>query len=81
MPGTSVAHPAGASGSLETKHSEERRPEAESAAAVASLVSTTAEVQRQINGRQSKRSRDSAELADGSTMESARKKRKGKKSG
>jgi len=67
MPGTSTVQPAGASDSLETKPS---TPPA----------STAAETQKQINGRQSKRSRDSAEPADSSTMGSVRKKRKGKKS-
>jgi len=80
MPGTSTVHSAGASESLETERSEERQPEAESAAAVTPPVPTAAETQRQINGQQSKRSRDSAEPADSSTMGSARKKRKGKRS-
>ena len=81
MPGTSIVEPAGASDSLETKASEERRSAAESAAALTPAVSTTAEGQRQINGRQSKRSHDSAEPTDSSAMGSARKRRKGKKSG
>ena len=80
MPGTSTVQPAGASDSLETKPLEERRPEAESVAAVTPPACTAAERQKQINGRQLKRSRDSAEPADSSTMGSARKKRKGKMS-
>jgi ribonuclease P/MRP protein subunit RPP1 len=79
IPRASIVQPTGASGSLETKPSAERRPEAESAAAVTPPVSTAAETQRQINGRQSKRTRDCAEPADSGTMGSARKKRKGKK--
>jgi hypothetical protein len=74
MPGTSTVQPDAVSDFLETK------PSAESAAVVTSPASTAAETQKQINGRQSKRSRESAEPADSSTMGSARKKRKGKKS-
>ena len=81
IPGTSTVQPAWSSDSLETKPSEELQPEADSAAAAATPpVSTATEAQRKMSGRQSKRSRDSVELADSNTVGGARKRRKGKKS-
>ena len=81
IPDTTGVQSARASDSMETKPSGERRPEAESTAAAVLPVSVTAEPPEQIDGRPLKRSRDSTEPADCSTVVSARKKRKGKKSG
>ncbi|KAI9454198.1 PHP domain-like protein [Russula earlei] len=80
LPGISGVGPVVASDRVETKPSGERLAESKSAA-VASQVPLMAEPPTPLDGRQSKRARDSAGLTDCNTVGGARKKRKGKKSG
>jgi hypothetical protein len=82
IPGASVVEPAEGGDSVEAKSSREQLPEAKPTA-MAQPVSVVTELPTaQLDGRQQKRSRDIAEVADCKTVGGARKKRKGnKKSG
>lgn len=75
IPGTSEVEPAEGGDSVETKLSEEQLPEAKPTAVAQPPTA-------RLDGRQPKRARDIAEVADCNTVGGTRKKRKGnKKSG
>ena len=75
IPGASLNEPAGGGDGVETQSSGEQLPEAKSTAVAGSPTA-------QPDGRQPKRARDIAEVADCNTVGSTRKKRKGnRKSG
>jgi len=82
IPGTSVVEPGKGGDGVETKSSGEQLPEAKSTAVVQPVSVVVGSPTAQPDGRQPKRARDIAEVADCNTVRGARKKRKGnKKSG
>jgi len=83
IPGTSVVESAAEGGdSVEAKSSGEQLPEAKSTAVTQPVSVAAGSPTAQLDGRQPKRARDIAEVADCNTVVSARKKRKrNKKSG
>lgn len=82
IPGASVVEPAEGGDSVDTKSTGEQLREAKSTAVTQPVSVVAGSPTAQLDGRQPKRIRDIAEVADCNTVGGARKKRRGnKKSG